>query len=116
MNGIEILSTTEVVTAAACNTTAVWIGIIATIVVMVIIGAIIAWHECDGMYIFVFLLFGLVLSGITAVMIGSTTSYPTAYETHYKVTIDDNVSMNEFNEKYEIVSQEGKIYTIRERK
>lgn len=41
----------------------------------------------------------------------------TTYETgryEYKVTIDDSVSMVEFLEKYEIVSQEGKIYTIRD--
>lgn len=33
----------------------------------------------------------------------------------YKVTIDDSVSMNEFLEKYEIIDQEGKIYTVKER-
>ena len=34
----------------------------------------------------------------------------------YKVTIDDSVSMNEFLDKYEILDQEGKIYTVKERK
>lgn len=33
----------------------------------------------------------------------------------YKATIDDSVSMNEFLDKYEILDQEGKIYTIKER-
>ena len=33
----------------------------------------------------------------------------------YKVTIDDSVSMNEFLDKYEILDQEGKIYTVREK-
>lgn len=36
-------------------------------------------------------------------------------ETHYQVTIDNSVSMNEFQNKYEIIEVEGKIYTIRER-
>lgn len=116
MNGIEILSQCEVVAATACNTNAVRIGVITTIVVIIIIGAFVAWNQDDVSYIILFILLGLVLSGITAVMIASTTSYPTAYETHYKVTIDDTVSMNEFNEKYEIISQEGKIYTVREKK
>lgn len=31
----------------------------------------------------------------------------------YKVTISDDVKMNEFLEQYEIVSQEGKIYTVK---
>ena len=33
----------------------------------------------------------------------------------YKVTINDSVSMNEFLYKYEILDQEGKIYTVKER-
>lgn len=37
------------------------------------------------------------------------------YETRYQVTVDDSVSMNEFQDKYEIIEVEGKIYTVRER-
>lgn len=37
------------------------------------------------------------------------------YETRYQVTVDNSVSMNEFQNKYEIVEVEGKIYTVRER-
>ena len=37
------------------------------------------------------------------------------YETRYQVTIDDSVAMNEFQNKYEIIEVEGKIYTVRER-
>ena len=33
----------------------------------------------------------------------------------YKVTIDDSISMNEFLDKYEILDQEGKIYTVKEK-
>ena len=36
------------------------------------------------------------------------------YETHYQVTVDNSVSMNEFQDKYEIIEVEGKIYTVRE--
>ncbi len=37
------------------------------------------------------------------------------YETHYGVTIDDNVKQNEFNKKYEIIEQKDKFYIIKER-
>ena len=37
------------------------------------------------------------------------------YETHYQVTVDNSVSMNEFQNKYESIKVEGKIYTVRER-
>lgn len=33
----------------------------------------------------------------------------------YKGTIEDSVSLNEFNEKYIIISKEGELYTFRER-
>lgn len=33
----------------------------------------------------------------------------------HKITIDDSVSMNELLDKYEILDQEGKIYTVKEK-
>lgn len=36
--------------------------------------------------------------------------------TIYQVTIDESVSVVEFNEKYEIIEQNGLIYTVKERK
>ena len=36
-------------------------------------------------------------------------------ETQYKVIVSDEVSINEFLEKYKILDQEGKIYTIVEK-
>ena len=33
----------------------------------------------------------------------------------YQVTIDNSVSMVEFNEKYDVIKVEGKIWTIREK-
>ena len=33
----------------------------------------------------------------------------------YKVTISDEVNFNNFSDKYEILDQEGKIYTVKER-
>lgn len=37
------------------------------------------------------------------------------YETRYQVTTDGSVSINEFQDKYEIIEVEGKIYTVKER-
>ena len=59
-----------------------------------------------------------VILGIIAGIIGGTrvaaNALPVEYETQYKVTISDEVSMNDFLAKYEIVDQEGKIYIVRE--
>lgn len=38
------------------------------------------------------------------------------YETVYKATISDEVSYNEFTEKYEIISVDDEIYKIKEKK
>lgn len=35
--------------------------------------------------------------------------------TQYKVIISDEVNFTEFNEKYEVLEQDGKIYIIKER-
>ena len=38
-----------------------------------------------------------------------------SYIKQYQVTISDNVSMVEFNERYDVISVQGKIYTIVEK-
>jgi len=61
---------------------------------------------------------GLIVGAILGAIVGvlpASYSTPIAYETQYKVTISDEVLMNDFLEKYEIIDQEGKIYTVRER-
>lgn len=37
------------------------------------------------------------------------------YQTRYEVTISDDVNFNEFTSKYQVVKQEGLIYTIIEK-
>lgn len=39
----------------------------------------------------------------------------TKEQTQYKVILDDTVNYKEFTEKYEVIDQEGQIYTIIER-
>ena len=54
---------------------------------------------------------GLIASNLLAFRLGQ----PVPYDV-YKVTIDENtINYTEFLDQYEILEQEGKIYTIRER-
>jgi hypothetical protein len=46
---------------------------------------------------------------------GKTLRKPIEYKTQYKVLINESISMAEFNERYEIVGQDGKIYIIEEK-
>ena len=57
--------------------------------------------------------------GIFVILIGAciscTTKDKVSEYIQYKVTISDDVNFVEFTERYEILEQDGKIYTIRER-
>jgi hypothetical protein len=61
------------------------------------------------------MILGIVFGFMFGGMFGAAFGIPVAYENQYKVTITDEVKMNDFIEKYEILDQEGKIYTVKER-
>ena len=56
--------------------------------------------------------FGGIAGGWTGAI--SSESLTTG-DTTYDVIIGDNVSFNEFTEQYEIISQNGSIYTVKEK-
>lgn len=115
MNGVDILSFEEVVTKTTINTDLIEIAVCIIMSLAFIVGIIVAIYECDPATFFILFLFGLIVSGIAAMIIREATETPSEYETQYKVIISDDVSLNEFNERYEIIDQEGRIYTVRER-
>lgn len=65
---------------------------------------------CDSWKEFTILVISVALSIICGYLVPED-----KYETHYQVTIDNSVTINEFQDKYEIIEVEGKIYTVRER-
>ena len=117
MNGVEILAFEEVACAwESWSWSSFWIGIAIGLVVSLIAGFVAVCQEDSvgaGLFVFgvIFIVAGLII-GVTA---AKTLVDPIEYETQYKVTIDKTVSMTEFNEKYEVIEQDGKIYTVRER-
>lgn len=60
------------------------------------------------------LLLLLVSSTVVSVMAFSVGKLDEVYE-RYKVTVNDSVNLLEFNDRYEILDQEGKIFIIREK-
>lgn len=116
MTGVEILAMEEVVVGTAFNWLAFWIAVGISVGVGLLIGFLGSSHSWGFDWefftpIWILLFVGLVF-GASAGSLGAT---PKETETHYKALISDEVSMNEFLEQYEIVDQEGKIYTIKER-
>jgi uncharacterized membrane protein YgaE (UPF0421/DUF939 family) len=113
MTGVEILATQEVVTAYAWNWSAYFVTVVIATIVMGMIGLFYG-NRGD----FVDFLLGCMIGAIIGIFVGilpASQTTPSEYETRYKVTISDEVSMNDFLSKYEIVGQEGKIYTVVER-
>ena len=108
MNGVTILNSYEYLTnfgsvfiiSALC----VWFF---TVVVLVLLSLL--KHGCDSWKGPVFLVICVVLTIVCGFI------PERKYEIHYQVTVDNSVSMNEFQDKYEIIEVEGKIYTVRER-
>lgn len=115
MTGVDILATQEVAVEFVFNWTAFWI----TVVIVTFAGLITGIVCCvrDGYnWSFIPAIVGLfvVFGGMFGCLMGTGLKKPVVYETRYKVTISEDVSMTDFLEKYEIVSTEGKIYTVRE--
>jgi hypothetical protein len=109
MQGLEILTVAQVATDYSFNTIGFLIAAIVVIGVFVAIGI-------EEMEVFPYCVGGLVAGLILGVLVGGITGQPTDYETQYKVTISDEVLMTEFLEQYEIIEQDGKIFTVREHK
>lgn len=117
MSGVEILAFEEVACAwESWNWQSFWIAVAIVFIISIIAGFIFACQE--GSIGAGLLMFGCMLIGVGSllgIIAGKKCVDPTEYETQYKVIVDDSVSMTEFSEKYEILEQEGKIYTVRER-
>ena len=106
LQGVEILSQ-EVVTDMTFNFGIFIIGVIFSIILAVIVSMLLSTNLLFNIIYIIGFIISIVLGVVYA---NSSESY-----TQYKVTISDEVNFVEFNEKYEIISQDGKLYTIKER-
>ena len=104
MDGITILSTTEEL--AFLPGLALFMGIvIGTGTLIVGIGFIFDGWPCVALTILICIMcLSFAIWG-----------YRQPRDTVYKVTVDDSVSFNAFNNKYQILSQEGAIIKVMER-
>lgn len=117
IEGVEILAAEEVASAwEGWNWTSFWIVVGIAFIAAVITGLVSGLNDQSvGFGLVMFAVMLVFISAIFGVLVATTTGEPTEYETHYKVTIDESVLMTEFMEKYEILDQEGRIYTVKEK-
>ena len=109
MDGVTILNTIEV-TGISRN---VIIAFMASFVIGLFLMAILELSEnsCVLVYLLIDL---IVFIGCVFVSWYQLENRKTG-ELQYEVTIDDSVSMTEFNKKYEIIEQRGDIFVVKER-
>lgn len=116
MAGVEILTSAQVVVEVAFNWTVFWIAfsIMFLLCLIAYIGFALSTTS-DFVGAIPILIVGLVFGTIFGVGFGEMASKPISYETQYKVTISDEVSMTEFYKHYEVIEQDGKIFTVKEK-
>ena len=115
MTGVEILNSYEVYVFTICNWSVLWLTVLFVMVVAIAIGILYSIAEADWYILPISIIIGLILSVPVGIFFGVGVAGTDQYETRYQVIISDSVSMNEFLDKYEIIEQEGKIYTVREK-
>ena len=115
MQGVEILTSAQVVTEYATNWDAFWIAFIIFFAIVLPIGVISSVESDDWTCMVLGGILGVILGCIVGVGAGEMFQKPIAHETQYKVTISDEVSMTKFGEHYEVIEQDGKIFTVREK-
>lgn len=115
MTGVEILTSEEILAKIAYNDDLAFFVWAITILIGVIIGSIINIKGKTDGFILVGIVVGIMIGFLGFIVTLGITKTPIAYETQYKVTISDEVSMNDFYERYEVIDQDGKIFTVREK-
>lgn len=113
MNGITILYQEPIYKIICVNENI--LNLLALLFIFMIFGALISslCMSFKGTIIFSVLALITILS--IAVLDSRSTSTEEIDHYEYKVTIEDSVPMKEFLSKYEIINQEGEIFTIVER-
>ena len=110
MTGVEILTSETIYNTIlpewcfVMGFVCMWVGIIVTFTL---------FAECYDIGPWITMAVSVVFMVIA--ILGGISNKNDISHIEYKVTIDDSVSMNEFLDKYEILDQEGKIYTVKEK-
>ena len=110
MNGVEILSS-ETIYNTVLPEWCIGVGLVCSFIFTILMVIFMAnEHDTGAVLSILAIIASIVVSGL-----GDTINKNSINHIEYKATIDDSVSMNEFLDKYEILDQEGKIYTVKER-
>lgn len=114
MNGIEILNQYEVVASYTWSWSTFWCWFFPILVVIFLFGVGVGCIDGDPIG-------GGVAGGILGLVMSVAISSifalgsPETYTPVYQVIISEEVSLTEFYDKYDIIKQEGQIFTVKEK-
>ena len=111
MEGVTILNTIEVM-ASTWGFSIIGL-IIAILTLFILIGTIFSITRNEGLEACLLSLIVVVGIFVSLMCFNTANEYFDYYK--YQVVIDDSVLLTEFMEKYEILDQEGLIYTVKEK-
>lgn len=119
MKGVTILNSMEVVaeTAYGWNTKCTISLCVMIAGLLLLLGTLWAsgkWRE-EVFTVFSVIGSAMFVFGLVFTILFYKTENPVSYKIQYQVTADDSVSLNEFLENYNIISIDGKIYTVEEK-
>lgn len=117
LEGINVLNTYDVISSEYHDNIfpAVAFTCLAVIGIALIIYILIITKPIQDALVPSLLVSLFTLACMFASIYGFTHLPENKYQTRYDVTISNDVNFNEFNSKYEVVKQEGLIYTIVEK-
>lgn len=122
MDGVWIINVRKETESShgMCEFMGIVIGLLAGLIVWyVVVGVIQYLSDCDieGRWGVVLAIPILLLSSFLGWGYGDLVGHESSSgDVIYDVLIGDNISFNEFTEQYEIISQNGNIYTVKEKK
>jgi hypothetical protein len=109
MEGVTILSATTVTLGIPWGA-AILIALVVFAFMFLLLSILAVDEPIEFLFAGIVALFATVIA-----LIPLWISIGTTEVTEYKVIIDDSIKYVEFMEKYEVIDQEGEIYTVRER-
>ena len=117
MDGVNILNEFEVVTKTVFSWESFCCGALGGVIIGLVVAVIFGLAEGDWLAFFVGIIVFCTFLGLLVGFLAGVITNPKAveYETRYEVSIDENVNMQEFMDKYEIIETRGFIYTVREK-
>lgn len=110
---MRILSEEMIPIAYEFNDICFWVCIIVGLI-CIAIAVTLYYDDIPKFIMFIGSVALLLISIFIGLLLGGGLATPSEYESHYKVIVDDTVTVNEFLNRYELLERDGEILIVKE--